>query len=345
MTATVSAERAMTIQRHVASFKKGTARPLKAFQRMLGLLHMRLIQFWPKQRVPTAAWHHGRSDSRSVVSYINLQVSSRSDSARWRTTFFVWAQNNLCSLKATHVPGKINQRADMLSRNNVSSEESTLHSLVVQKIWEVFGRARVDLFASEDNSHCPIFFTKSTDTLSHEWPSLPLYAFPPVASQGTKEQADSNSPPLEEPTLGVGTIPAAKSSPVANPFETGPPLSSKRHDMASTAWDMGPACVAARREPFVLPKHVLNTMAEARAQSTRRLYGLKWSIFSAWCLRPGHLQCVSGSFIPAGDAGSTAFLIHHQSLGGFPCPYCFRVRSFGFTWPTLFKPLLCLVCQ
>ncbi len=36
MTATVSAEQATTIQRHVASFKEGTARLLKAFQKMLG---------------------------------------------------------------------------------------------------------------------------------------------------------------------------------------------------------------------------------------------------------------------------------------------------------------------
>ncbi len=39
---------------------------------------------------------------------------------------------------------------------------------------------------------------------------------------------------------------------------------------------MGPACVAAQREPFDLPEHVLNTMAEARAPSTRRLYALKF---------------------------------------------------------------------
>ncbi len=69
----------------------------------------------------------------------------------------------------------------MLSRNNVSSEEWTLHPLAVQRIWEIFGRARVDLFASKDNSHCPILFTRSTDALAHECPSLLLYAFPPVA--------------------------------------------------------------------------------------------------------------------------------------------------------------------
>ncbi len=38
MTATVSVEQATTIQRHVASFKEGTAHPLKAFQKMLGLM-------------------------------------------------------------------------------------------------------------------------------------------------------------------------------------------------------------------------------------------------------------------------------------------------------------------
>ncbi len=101
-------------------------------------------------------------------------------------------------------------------------------------------------------------------------------------SQGTTAQASSNSPTLEEPAVGVGVIPAARSSPVAHSLETGPPLSSERHAVASTAQVMGPACMAAQREPFDLPEHVLNNMAEARAPSTRRLYALKWSIFLAW---------------------------------------------------------------
>ncbi len=63
-------------------------------------------------------------------------------------------------------------------------------------------------------------------------------------SQVATTQADSNSPLLEEPTVGVGVITVAESSSMADPLETGPPLSSKRHDMASTARVMGPACVA-----------------------------------------------------------------------------------------------------
>ncbi len=102
-------------------------------------------------------------------------------------------------------------------------------------------------------------------------------------SQGTTAQASSNSPPLEEPAVGVRIIPAARGSPLAYSLETGPPLSSERHAMASTARVMGPACVATQREPFDLPERVLNTMAEARAPSTRSLYALKWAILSAWC--------------------------------------------------------------
>ncbi len=62
-----------------------------------------------------------------------------------------------------------------------------------------------------------------------------------LASQGTKAQADSNSLPLEEPTVGVGVIPATESSPVADPLETGHPLLSEQHDMASVARVIGPA--------------------------------------------------------------------------------------------------------
>ncbi len=35
------------------------------------------------------------------------------------------------------------------------------------------------------------------------------------------------------------------------------------------------------------PPRVLNTISETRALSTRRLYALKWSVFSTWCLNRG----------------------------------------------------------
>ncbi len=124
-------------------------------------------------------------------------------------------------------------------------------------------------------------------------------------SQGATAQTHSNSPPLEEPAVGVGVIPAARNSSVADPLETGPPLSSERHDMASTAWVMGPACVARSTGAFRPPKHVLNTMeldplysTPLRSEMVRFSWlGVKTVTWS------GHLWCVSGSLISAGDAG------------------------------------------
>ncbi|KAK9975285.1 hypothetical protein ABG768_023338, partial [Culter alburnus] len=72
-------------------------------------------------------------------------------------------------------------RRHVVTEHVVPSDEWMLHPKVVLKIWEFFGRAEIDLFASEDNSHCPTFFSKEVDALAHTWPSTLLYAFPPIA--------------------------------------------------------------------------------------------------------------------------------------------------------------------
>ncbi len=89
-----SAQQGRPIQSNAASFRESTARPLKDFQKMLGLmaaalpvlqlglLHMRPIQYWLKQRVPSAAWRHGHHRimvTRACVSAL----------ARWRDPFWL----------------------------------------------------------------------------------------------------------------------------------------------------------------------------------------------------------------------------------------------------------------
>ncbi len=80
--------------------------------------------------LPVIRGHHVLicSDSRSVVSYINHQGSLISKRLCMQANdLLVWAQNNLCSLKATHVPAKMNLGADMLWRNNVSLDVLPAH--------------------------------------------------------------------------------------------------------------------------------------------------------------------------------------------------------------------------
>ncbi len=200
-----------------------------------------------------------------------------------------WAQLNLRLLRAAHLPGRLNQGAD------IPSEEWMLHPQMVQGIWKIFGKAEVDLFASKDSSHCPTYYSKVRDALAHDWPNLLLYAFPPITllpqvirhmrKQGHKVLLVAplweNQPWLSELTQLLTAAPW----PV--PLMMGSPLSGERNNMAPSTRAVGSPPLAARREPISLPERVLNTISEARAPSTRRLYTLKWSVFSTWCLDRG----------------------------------------------------------
>ncbi len=95
-----------------------------------------------------------------------------------------------------HVLGKLNLEADMLSRSNVPSDKWTLHRKTWE-IWGIFDRPEVNLFDSEDNTHCQTYFLKDMDALVHDWPNLILYSFShgcpdPAgnqANQGTEAQS------------------------------------------------------------------------------------------------------------------------------------------------------------
>ncbi|KAK3565604.1 hypothetical protein QTP86_012930 [Hemibagrus guttatus] len=60
-----------------------------------------------------------------------------------------------------------------------------LHPQVVESVWQMYGRAEVDLFASEESTHCPLWYFFSAplglDALVQTWLRLRLYAFPLVA--------------------------------------------------------------------------------------------------------------------------------------------------------------------
>ncbi len=92
----------------------------------------------------------------------------------------VWSRWHFLSLLATHVPGILNRGADLLSRGNPLYVDWCFHP-------QRFGQAAVDLFASRENAHCPMFFSLQDeyapldmDALAHPWPNALLYAFPPL---------------------------------------------------------------------------------------------------------------------------------------------------------------------
>ncbi len=61
-----------------------------------------------------------------------------------------------------------------------------LNHQMVSQIWDLFGKAEVDLFASQESSQCPLWFSLSfpttlgIDAFAHPCPNVSLYAFPPI---------------------------------------------------------------------------------------------------------------------------------------------------------------------
>ncbi|KAI2664097.1 Gag-Pol polyprotein [Labeo rohita] len=161
-----------------------------------------------------------------------------------------WAQLNLCSLRATHVPGRVNQGADMLSRSNVPSGEWTLHPQAVQKIWE----GRVGPRLAQPHPLC--FSPGILDSSSTQ------------ASQGTETQTPSGGPSLEKPALVLRAVPAARSSPLAHSPEMRPPL-GERDNMAPPAQAVGPASLLSGRESMNLSEKLLD---KGHSPSTLKVY-------------------------------------------------------------------------
>ena len=64
-----------------------------------------------------------------------------------------WVRLNTLSIRAVHIPRKDNEAADIMSRGGPGNGDWSLNPLIVEKIWERFGEAQVDLFTSKRNTN------------------------------------------------------------------------------------------------------------------------------------------------------------------------------------------------
>ncbi|XP_065325845.1 uncharacterized protein LOC134621241 [Pelmatolapia mariae] len=232
-----------------------------------------------------------RTDNSTVVSYINRQGGTRSlPLLQLSRSLLLWCSVHFLSLRATHVLGHLNLGPDLLSRGGPLVREWRLHPLIVAQMWDLFGKAQLDLFASRVNTHCPLYFSiidhnapLGLDALAHQWPDVLLYAFPPVEMiSPVLERVRRHSLSL---ILVAPWWPARSwyaeiiSLLAASPWQL--PL---RRDLLSQA---GGEVFHPRPELNLaakgLPPSVIATIQSARASSTRGLYAYKWRAFEQWC--------------------------------------------------------------
>ncbi len=135
--------------------------------------------------VPATSGKHVlvRTDNTAAVSYINWLWGIRSHRmSQLARHLLLKSHTQFKSLRAVHIPRKLNRAADVLSRRLTSPGEWRLHPETIWLVWSRFGEAQIDLFASHVSSHCQLYFSLTEDTLAHSCPqALRKYTFSPVS--------------------------------------------------------------------------------------------------------------------------------------------------------------------
>ncbi len=270
-----------------------------------------------------------RTDNTAVVSYINHQGGLRSRPlCKLAHQILVWSQDKFLSLRAVYIPGHLNVGADILSRQGPRPGEWRLHPEMVKQIWRVFGQAQVDLFATHQTSHCPLWYSLThpaplgLDAMVQTWPRLRLYAFPPIAllpgvleSAPGRGPAVASSPVLAGPSMVLGPDFSPRRLSMGDSSQERSPLTSGGYDLSPPPGVMEAVGVAPEGAQLIasgLSTEVVETILQSRAPSTRKLYGLKWRLFTSWCgdhqLDP--VNCPIGTVLEFLQARFSAGLSH-----------------------------------
>ncbi|KAJ1176911.1 hypothetical protein NDU88_002178 [Pleurodeles waltl] len=156
----------------------------------INLLELRAVRLALKAFLPSLRGQSVQilTDNTTAMWYINKQGGVGSYLlCREALRLWSWAQDHQICLIAYHFAGVLNVRADGLSRHFSIDHEWRLHPDLVLHIFGMWGTPQVDLFATQENAHCPLFCSLQYpllgalgDAFQMSWRGQLLYAFPPI---------------------------------------------------------------------------------------------------------------------------------------------------------------------
>ncbi len=221
--------------------------------------------------VPTAICQHAEEHScpKSVHNISGSMFRLRRDDSP-----------PLARSRGDESPPLVRLRGD---EKGIPQGEWRLHPESVRMIWNRlrYGRAEVDLFATSENAHCPLFFT-----LTSRWPAARPYTFPPIKKCCHWCYASISATHRPEPALVPRLDGTAGGTTLADPRQEAYAIPGVRLGVALQPGTMEPSCVIASgvsEEMGALQSHMLGTLMKARTPSTRCLYASKWGVFVKWC--------------------------------------------------------------
>ncbi len=130
-----------------------------------------------------------------------------------------------------------------------------------------------------------------------------------------RSPAATSSPVLAGPSMVLGSDFPPRRLSMGDSSQEGSPLTGRMHTCASPPGDVEAVSVApegARLIASSLSTEVVETILQSRAPSTRKLYTLKWKLFTSWCrdrqLDP--VNCPVGTVLEFLQARLSAGLTH-----------------------------------
>jgi len=142
-------------------------------------------------------------DNTSAISYINKMGGRVSLLSKIAQEFWEWCLDRGTVVTATYLPGKLNTKADKLSRQISSHNDWKLNPKAFQVLQQLRGPFDIDLFASRVNKQVERFFSwkpepgaEAVDAFRQPWKRIKGWANPPfnligrVLSKVKKEKAN-----------------------------------------------------------------------------------------------------------------------------------------------------------
>lgn len=135
---------------------------------------------------------HFRIDNTTAVAQINKMGGTHSSTlCQIALNMWEWCLQRKITISAEHLPGTLNQIADMESRAKADSSEWSLNLETFQKLMRTRGPCTVDLFASRLSAKLPTYYSwkadpgaTAVDALYQTWSTVRGYAFPPFCLIG-----------------------------------------------------------------------------------------------------------------------------------------------------------------
>ncbi|KAI2665856.1 Transposon Ty3-G Gag-Pol polyprotein [Labeo rohita] len=223
-----------------------------------------------------------RTDNTTLVSYINHQGGLGSRPLyKLAHQILVWSQDKLLSLRAVFVPGHLNLGADRGMDASPRGGKADLESF-----WSSPGGS---LCYEGECSMSPLVLSSSSSSPGSECHGTDV----------AKALSVRLCPDCSAPGSSRESAPGRGVPPPSSPVLAGPSRGFHPSPPAGAVEALGVASEGAHLLASSLSTEVVETILQSRAPSTRKLYALKWKLFTSWCGRHQQdpVNCPVGSVL------------------------------------------------